>query len=83
MRKLPLYEAIATLVGCTIGAGILGIPYVVAKSGFLIGFIDIVLIGLAVMLINLYLGEVVLINVDKYEPKTISSDFIRNRNFPV
>jgi len=60
MRKLYFYEAIATLVGCTIGAGILGIPYVVAKSGFLIGFIDIVLIGLAVMLINLYLGEVVL-----------------------
>ena len=60
MKKLCFYQAIATLVGCTIGAGVLGIPYVVSKSGFLIGLIDIILIGLAVMLINLYLGEVVL-----------------------
>ena len=51
-------RAIATLVGCTIGAGILGIPYVVAKSGFLIGLIDIILIGLAVLVINLYVGEI-------------------------
>ena len=29
------------------------------------------------------LGEVVLVNVDRYEPTTISSDYIRNQNFPV
>ena len=29
------------------------------------------------------LGEIVLVNVDRYEPTTISSDYIRNRNFPV
>jgi tetratricopeptide (TPR) repeat protein len=29
------------------------------------------------------LGEIILVNVDKYEPTTISSDYIRNRNFPI
>ncbi|MBI4980867.1 amino acid permease [Candidatus Woesearchaeota archaeon] len=52
--------ATATLMGTIIGAGILGIPYVVAKTGFLYGFIIIGLIGLASMALNLFLGEVVL-----------------------
>ena len=29
------------------------------------------------------LGEIVMVNVDSYEPTTISSDYIRNQNFPV
>jgi len=54
------FEAIATLTGCVIGAGILGIPYVVSKSGFTIGLIWLILLGLSALLINLYLGEIVL-----------------------
>ena len=53
-------RAIATLIGCTIGAGILGIPFVISKSGFLIGMIDIILIGLAILVLNLYVGEITL-----------------------
>ncbi len=53
-------EAVATLVGTTIGAGVLGIPYVVAQSGLLAGLLHIIIIGAAVMLVNLMLGEVVL-----------------------
>jgi amino acid permease len=55
-----LWEAIATLVGTIIGAGILGIPYVIAKAGFWTGILDIILLGIVVLLIYLYLGEVVL-----------------------
>jgi tyrosine-specific transport protein len=55
-----LVDAIATLMGFIIGAGILGIPYVVAKAGFLTGLIDIVLIGIAVLFLNLYTGEIAL-----------------------
>ena len=29
------------------------------------------------------LGEVILINVDHYEPTSVSSDYLRNKNFPV
>ena len=35
--KLDFWEAVATVVGTIIGAGIFGIPYVVAKAGFLTG----------------------------------------------
>ncbi len=59
MNKSTL-EAAATLAGCVIGAGILGIPYVVAKAGFLIGIIDIIAIGILVMFLNLFIGEIVL-----------------------
>ena len=52
--------AISTLVGTIIGAGILGIPYIIAKSGFVAGLIQIVLIGIMVLVVNLLLGEVVL-----------------------
>ncbi len=52
--------AVTTLMGTIIGAGILGIPYVVAKSGFLLGFILILLIGLACLSLNLFYGEVIL-----------------------
>lgn len=58
--KKRFFEAVATLVGTTIGAGVLGIPYVVAKSGLAVGLLHIIIIGTAVMLVNLMLGEVVL-----------------------
>ncbi len=53
-------EAVATLIGTTIGAGVLGIPYVVAKSGLAVGLLHIAIIGTAIILLNLLLGEVVL-----------------------
>lgn len=53
-------EAIATLTGAVIGAGVLGIPYVIAKAGFLTGLITLASLGLIVMLMFLYLGEIVL-----------------------
>lgn len=58
--KKRFLEAVATLTGTTIGAGVLGIPYVVAQSGVLVGLLHIIIIGAAVMLVNLLLGEVVL-----------------------
>jgi tyrosine-specific transport protein len=58
--KLGFYEAVATLIGTTIGAGILGIPYVVSKSGFVIGLLHILLIGAVIIIVNLYLGEITL-----------------------
>ncbi len=60
MTDNKLYKAIATLVGITIGAGVLGIPYAVAKAGFLTGLISLVGIGIAMLCINLILGEVTL-----------------------
>jgi len=58
MRKTIL--ALATLIGTMIGAGILGIPYVVMKSGFAIGLIHIFVIAFLIMITMLYLGEIAL-----------------------
>ncbi len=60
MPKKYLLEAVSTLVGFTIGAGILGIPFVVAKAGFLTGMLNVLVLGILVLILNLYLGEVTL-----------------------
>lgn len=59
--------AICTLMGTIIGAGILGIPYVVAKSGFLLGLFWILGLGAAFLLLNLFVGEIVLRTKTKHQ----------------
>ena len=59
-NNMKSFTALAVLLGTIIGAGILGIPYVVMKSGFAIGAVHIILIGVLMMIIMLYLGEIVL-----------------------
>lgn len=58
--KKDIIKATFTLVGFIVGAGVLSLPYVIAKSGFIIGITEIILIGIATLTLNLYLGEVVL-----------------------
>ncbi len=58
MVKNKLIIAIALLIGTTIGAGILGIPYVFAKAGILPGLLHLFIIAAVMLLINLYLGEI-------------------------
>lgn len=52
--------AFAVLIGTIVGAGILGLPHVINKSGFLPGAFLIVVIGFIIMWVNLYLGEITL-----------------------
>lgn len=59
-KKLPQFEAISILVGTIIGAGILGIPFVVYQSGFLTGMLLMLVLSLAILLVNLQVGEIVL-----------------------
>jgi tyrosine-specific transport protein len=60
MAKLVLFQGIATLMGTIIGAGILGLPYVINQSGLLIGLIELVVLGLIILCVNLMMGEVML-----------------------
>ena len=60
MKKRPLFEAIATLSSTTIGAGILSIPYVIVKAGFFTGLVLIIVLGIVVLFMNLFLGEITL-----------------------
>lgn len=59
MPKKEVFEAIATLVGTVVGAGVLAIPYVVANAGFLTGLIVIFIVCFAITMKYLYYGEVV------------------------
>ena len=61
------YAGLAILIGTCIGAGVLGIPYVVAKAGFLVGLGYILLIGLIIIFVNLYLGEIILRTKGKHQ----------------
>ena len=49
-----------TLTGTIIGAGILGLPYVFAKSGFLAGLFWLIVLGAVMIFVNLALGEITL-----------------------
>ena len=67
LKDKNILAGFAILIGTTVGAGVLGIPYVTAKAGFFVGLIYIILIGFFIMLINLYLGEIILRTKGKHQ----------------
>jgi len=60
MLNKKFWWATFTLSGTIIGAGILGIPYVFAKSGFLAGIFWLIFLGTIVIFVNLCAGEITL-----------------------
>jgi amino acid permease len=60
LMKKDLWLAIATLVSFTIGAGILSLPFVFSKTGFITGTINIIMLGILVIFLNLMIGEITL-----------------------
>ena len=59
-RVKSILPALGLITGTAIGAGFLGIPSVISKSGFLIGFIELIILALFVLFLKLCLGEVIL-----------------------
>ncbi len=59
-KDKKFFYAIATLIGTIVGVGMFGIPYVVAKSGFLVGLSYLVILGSIVLIIHLLYGEITL-----------------------
>ena len=58
--KMRVLSSASILIGMIVGAGYLAIPYVVMKSGFVIGLVNMIIVGLLIMLTMLYLSEVIL-----------------------
>jgi len=52
--------ATASLIGTIIGAGVFGIPYVMSKVGILPSIFYFLILGVVVLLLHLFLGEIVL-----------------------
>lgn len=59
MKKEEI-QAICLMVGTIIGAGVLALPYAVSKVGVFLGVGMLIILGLIVVLLNLYMGEIVL-----------------------
>lgn len=57
----------ALITGTVIGAGFLALPYVFAKSGFIIGSIELLIIMILMLITALYLGETVLRTKDHHQ----------------
>lgn len=57
-KPVSITDAVFMITGMTIGAGILGIPYVVAQVGLKIGIAYILILGTVMLCLNLMLGEI-------------------------
>jgi len=60
------FLAASLLIGTIIGAGIFGIPYVISKSGLIPGLFYFLVLGVLVILIHLFFGEIVLRTREEY-----------------
>jgi len=60
LKNKHFFLALSVLIGTIVGAGIFGIPYVVARSGIIPVFFYFFILGAIVTLIHLFLGETIL-----------------------
>ncbi|MCH7605313.1 amino acid permease [Patescibacteria group bacterium] len=58
--------ALSTLIGTIIGAGIFGLPFVISKSGIIPGLFYLLILGGAVTLLHLFIGEIALRTSEKH-----------------
>ncbi len=59
-RNQKYFFALSTMIGTMIGVGIFGIPYVLVKAGFGVGVFYFLILGIMVLLVNLFYGEIIL-----------------------
>lgn len=59
-ERESLFEAVALISSATVGAGVLGIPFAVAKVGIPIGLLYIVCVGLLMIGLNQLVGGIIL-----------------------
>jgi len=55
--RLSLFEGMSLILGTTIGAGVLGIPFAISRVGIIPGMIYLVSIGILMLFLNLLVGE--------------------------
>lgn len=75
-KQISLFEGIALIVSATIGAGVLGIPYAVAKVGIPVGLAYIILLGLLMMGLNLLLGEITIRTKETFQLAGLAGKYL-------
>lgn len=78
-ERKKLLIGISILVGTCIGAGVLGIPYVAAQAGFFVALAYIFLIGILILTVNLYLGEISLRTKGKHQLPGYAKKYLGKR----
>jgi len=71
--------ALASLVGTIVGAGVFGIPYVMARSGILPSIFYFVILGVVVLLLHLFFGEIVLRTKSKHQLAGYAEKYLGKR----
>jgi amino acid permease len=61
------WKATCYLIGITIGAGVIALPYVFSQAGFLLGTVELIIAWAIVLLLTLALGEIVLRTKENHE----------------
>ena len=74
-RKKFLF-ALSILIGSVIGAGLFGIPYVISKSGLIPGLFYFLILGVAMVLIHLFFGEILLSTKGKHRLPGLAKKYI-------
>ncbi|MDP2692593.1 MAG: aromatic amino acid transport family protein [bacterium] len=77
-KNISLFEGVALIVSGTIGAGVLGLPFVIAKVGVLLGTIYIVAIGVLMMGLNLLLGKVATVTKKEMQLVGLAQKYLGN-----
>lgn len=67
MLSSSFIRATSVLVGTVVGAGIFGLPYAFAQSGFTVGIFYLAILMIVLLFVNLCYGEIVLRTKDKLE----------------
>jgi len=79
MKNKKLFGAAFTLTGTIIGAGILGLPYVFSKSGFLLGLFWILFLGVVMIFTYLYIAELSLRTKGKHQLPGLAKKYLGDR----
>ncbi len=78
--KKEFFNATWTLIGITLGAGILGLPYIISKAGFLTGLIVMLIVGLIMLLTTLYYGEIILRTKGKHQITGLAEKYLGSKS---
>lgn len=71
-------QAVFVITGMTIGAGVLGIPYVVSRVGLAIGISYIFLLGLVTLGLNLMIGEIAVRTRNEFQLPGLAGKYLGN-----
>lgn len=79
MATKSLRGAIAIMVGSIVGAGVLGLPYVFAQAGYLIGLLILLIVGAAVLMEFMIVGELSLETPGKHQLVGLAKHYLGNK----